>query len=657
MKDFYFEKDSDISEFTNIGINDLVINELLILEFSNQIEKIKIQKLLSLVTAKSSRAYVKLSYYDKNFNELISEFSKWGISKFCIKLDLKENTEVALGTARVQPPIIRSKTANEVKKILNTFLNFELSFELLLNEENINDFYSIVAYLSETKLPWALVNPQNIKFEKNAEILKNAFELLRMNAKTNTKIYFTQSHPLSESWNARTGNLLGGPQYVDIDVSNSCTHNCVFCGLYAEEAVERFKKYGGGTLPKVEREKMAAKIDRLNCLDFINSLPDSVQNIQFGGVGDPFTHRNILEFIAAARERNVNVSCLTNFSYMNHEMMNRLHSLSGKTIEALSFIVNISAANSKTYQAIRPNQKEKDFENVVESLKYSQDLRSADPNGKGVSLYLMSVTNKLNFRDMPEFAALTKYIGAEFLWIKPIEVHGDEVIKYLISDEEQFEYARYAKMLLHVAEKINVQIFMPEVLQIIVDKYADQLKKYELNHPITKQIEAIAEHSELLRRFYINKEENLSPRDPADNPRRHYYKTYNNLPNAVPTVIPRTDLPKDGLLDLGVVNADLQRDYYDYLPCKVGYNYFRVEVQGSALPCCISNITIGNIKEKSFSDLWLSDSLNVFRSKMERIHKERFHRKDKEWVFCQQCPHLWINTRHNAHAGYKLEGS
>ncbi|MGZ3692136.1 MAG: SPASM domain-containing protein, partial [Pseudobdellovibrio sp.] len=444
--------------------------------------------------------------------------------------------------------------------------------------------------------------------------------------------------------------------FVDIDVANTCTHNCVFCGLYSDESLERYKKSNGGKFESALLKKMAAKIDRDDCLNFINSLSDATQFVQFGGLGDPFTHKNIVEFISACRSRNFSVSCLTNFSYMNEEILNELHTMSSTDPEALTFIVNLSAANAATYMLNRPNQKQTTFEKVISDLKYSQRLRERD--GHGITFSLMSVTNKLNYRDMPELVALAKDVGAEKIWIKPIEVHGDETLQYLIPESEQFEYARMAQLVLIFAKQLNVNVFMPEVLETLAKTFQKELLDYQKHTPIEKQFEILAEKSELIRRYY----QNAAKSEFKHNLKVHqvpYFPipltTLNDVTPIENVQLSETASTEENKLDLGVANADLPAQFYDKLSCKIGYQYFRVEVLGNALPCCISNIQLDNIKGRHLKDIWLSDQLDVFRDKMNRINIEKFHRTDSEWMFCQQCPHVGINENFHMTRGINIK--
>ena len=88
------------------------------------------------------------------------------------------------------------------------------------------------------------------------------------------------------------------------------------------------------------------------------------------------------------------------------------------------------------------------------------------------------------------------------------------------------------------------------------------------------------------------------------------------------------------------------------LPCKIGYQYLRIETRGKVLPCCIANYPVAKLEGQSLAEIWFSHALHAFRQKMEKTPTERFHRKEKEWAFCQQCIHLHINRAVSARQGF-----
>lgn len=95
-------------------------------------------------------------------------------------------------------------------------------------------------------------------------------------------------------------------------------------------------------------------------------------------------------------------------------------------------------------------------------------------------------------------------------------------------------------------------------------------------------------------------------------------------------------------LRLGVINQT-PADLYSTHPCMIGYAYMRLEVSGAARSCCIAKHSIGSLEDRTWREIWRSEAYAAFRAKMLRIPEEKFHLKDPEYLFCQQCSHVYTN--------------
>jgi len=103
----------------------------------------------------------------------------------------------------------------------------------------------------------------------------------------------------------------------------------------------------------------------------------------------------------------------------------------------------------------------------------------------------------------------------------------------------------------------------------------------------------------------------------------------------------------DSEFDYGIENHGVPNKIYQKIPCLIGFSYMRIEVNGDVRACCSSPINMGNIYKKPIKEIWLSMQYNMWRSKFKKIHKEHFHLKNKEFSFCQTCPHLDSNLIKN----------
>ena len=94
---------------------------------------------------------------------------------------------------------------------------------------------------------------------------------------------------------------------------------------------------------------------------------------------------------------------------------------------------------------------------------------------------------------------------------------------------------------------------------------------------------------------------------------------------------------------LGVMNDT--PELYNNIPCTVGFAYIRFEVDGNVRPCCIAKHPIGNLAQEDWRKTWRSAAYQSFRSKMGRIHIDKFHLSEPEFLFCQQCSHVLLNKQ------------
>lgn len=445
--------------------------------------------------------------------------------------------------------------------------------------------------LYEDGVSWIVLNVEGAPSPERCYQLREVFEYLKIRSCGKLNIYFPFWNPYYEEWTIKTQNTFSGLEYVHLDISNRCTHSCVFCGLYGPDALEERRKQGGGKIPDNITDFMKMEINPETGFGIIQSLPWSVKQIQFGGFGDPLMHDHAVEFIAAARRRGFKVEILSNMEYLDDDDILTLHKLGSKHPHDLHFIANISGGDPETYIKTRPKQTPKQFQKIVHNLKRFSELKKEN-NGAGVFVTLMCVVNKDNYHSLGKVSELAEEIGAHRVWFKPMEVHTEVHWKQLPPLEVLGEMASSLSLAMKQAEAKNVEIFGKDYCQQIVQK-----------------IEKISSESKL-----------ASKKD---------YKVM------------------IAELSVDIANAGVPAKYYSENPCLVGYSYIRFEVSGKIAPCCIAKHTIGNASKQDWRDVWHSGAYENFRRKMARIHIDRFHLKDPEWTFCQQCSHMDLNRDKN----------
>lgn len=302
-------------------------------------------------------------------------------------------------------------------------VEFQVGDDLRVLAPTITGIYAMGA-------KWVVLNPEGEPTPERTGKYREFFEYLKIRGCTKLNVYFPFWNGKFREWDIKTQNTFSGLEFVHIDISNRCTHSCVFCGLYGAEAIDDIKARGGGKIPEELNRHMKQEIDTEKCLKIVNSLPWSVRSVQFGGFGDPLMHEDAVNFIAAARKRGFRVEVLSNMEYLKDEDIYRLHDLGGKNFHDLHFIANISAGDPELYVKTRPRQTAKNFEKVVHNISLFTKLRKENYEN-GVNFTLMCVVTTINCEHLLEVAQLAHKIGARRIWFKPMEIHHSTHSKYV----------------------------------------------------------------------------------------------------------------------------------------------------------------------------------------------------------------------------------
>lgn len=348
--------------------------------------------------------------------------------------------------------------------------SLELNVEIKL-QEDFRVLGPTLVNLHKKGASFAVLNLEH-EFDSHMRYqLSELFEYLKIRGLPRFNVYFPFWKSNTREINTKTFNTFSGLTDVHIDLSNRCTHSCLFCGLYSPEIHEDVKSKNGGKLPQDWIKVMAQEIDSDKCFSLISSLPWTVKLVQFGGAGDPLMHKNAVDFIVAARSRGFSVEALSNMEYLTEVEIQRLHEVGGENFHDLHFIVNLSGADPETYIKTRPKQTAKTFEKVKTNLKRISDLRLKS-GGIGANYTLMCVVNKLNARALDRFIDLAVELDCEQVWFKPVEVHSDYHRAYLPDRKLTQEMAANLRLALRKADELSVKIQDRDVIESIIAQYS-----------------------------------------------------------------------------------------------------------------------------------------------------------------------------------------
>lgn len=321
------------------------------------------------------------------------------------------------------------------------------------------DADTIMSVFSKFDLPFVFINISGAPDNDQLKFFKELFESLRKKG-LRKKIYFSFNNRHLEEWNIKTFNTFSGLTTAHVDLSNKCTHSCVFCGIWGPEFIEEMKAQNNGVLSEEMIGFMNRQMPRQRALDILESLPETLQKVQFGGAGDPLTHPHWHEIISRYRSRGLIIEVLSNFEYPSFEEIEALHQLS-KGKRNFSFLINVSAASAETYKAIRPRQSKAIFEKVLENIAHAHKLRVRD--GHGLSLTILNIINSQNYKEAVKMVELAHQLGVG-VWLKPLEIHSPIHTQYAITENESAHYSEIMARAAHRAEELGVEISFKEQL-------------------------------------------------------------------------------------------------------------------------------------------------------------------------------------------------
>jgi len=154
-----------------------------------------------------------------------------------------------------------------------------------------------------------------------------------------------QQHQRLQGFLARKPRL--GPETVHIDITNACNLDCVTCWNYAP----------GLASPKNatwRKQRMASAVfSRV-----LNEVAEcGVERIILSGAGEPFTHPDIYDFIAAVKAKVLTLTVITNGTLCDFQRL--------KELGVDQLLINTSSASAATYTAYHPNQPPETFDTLI----------------------------------------------------------------------------------------------------------------------------------------------------------------------------------------------------------------------------------------------------------------------------------------------------
>ncbi|MCD6080943.1 MAG: radical SAM protein [Candidatus Omnitrophica bacterium] len=408
-----------------------------------------------------------------------------------------------------------------------------------------------------------------------------------------------------------------GPQVVVLDLTDKCNLNCIGCWLHSP-------------LIKRGEKKLDKSLDTKcvkNLIDEFSKL--NVQEIQLSGGGEPLLHPDIFEIIAYIKSKGMKCQLITNFTLLNKHKIDKIISLGLDNIT-----ISLWAGDFDTYQKVHPGVDKKVFLNIESNLKYLIKTRGDKPL---VRIY--NVISSLNYKNIPQMLNFALKTGADFLEFQLMDPIPD-VTEHLLLNPIQAEEVRNI-----IAELKGRQDYVSDFIsdEEILD-YEHPWHKRELKD-FGRFVKGHDKNFTLINgirqaRCRNGKFSIIRKPEPPHNVRNvKYYFDQESCKNCKfyrDCYRNSKDYPfQINLLSILGVETFLRRvnsiantrkyldgKIIDTLPCYAGWGFVRITTAGDIKPCCKADeMTLGNIKDKSFSEVWFSSSYNEFRHKCKYLPK------------------------------------
>ena len=200
------------------------------------------------------------------------------------------------------------------------------------------------------------------------------------------------------------------PIYVEIGLTNSCNHKCIFCALDFLESKGKF----------INREVMLKTLEELR--------KGGVKSVMFAGEGEAVLHPDICEFVEKAKESGMDISITTNGVPLTREKIERC-------LPNLSWIrFSVDSGSPENYSLVHGANSE-DFNKVIDNIR--ECIRLKKERNLDVTIGVQFLVIPHNMGEVVKLAGILKEIGADNLQIKPYS-HHPQSLNNLVVDAEGY---------------------------------------------------------------------------------------------------------------------------------------------------------------------------------------------------------------------------
>jgi len=238
--------------------------------------------------------------------------------------------------------------------------------------------------------------------------------------------------------------LFPSPVTVDVDLSNACNQDCIYCNskVYRKET-------GFGTLPEEHLLRIA------------NMLYDwGVESTCIGGGGEPTMSPSLSVFIEAVTDRGTEAGVITNGVRLNDRS---IHTIADRC----RFLgISIDSCNLRIYEKMRG----RDHLNTVKGNVLSLSALKASTNSS-LDLNAKVLIHPLNHKDLFDTARICKDLGFNGIQFRPVaidNIRGSD-------NKDRFSMEQYLSVIEDQVSRIREIEDESFSVFVVTHKFADDL--------------------------------------------------------------------------------------------------------------------------------------------------------------------------------------
>ncbi|MDD4979709.1 MAG: radical SAM protein [Candidatus Omnitrophica bacterium] len=204
------------------------------------------------------------------------------------------------------------------------------------------------------------------------------------------------------------------PISCEIDPSNLCNHNCVWC------INDKFRKFNRVFIPPALMFRIIREMARCK-----------VKSVAFTGGGEPFMNPATLGAIQLTHKHKMDAGLVTNGELLDPEKCQII-------INNCSYVrISLDAATTPTHRVIHApsNQREDVFRRIVRNIEALVKIR--DRMKKDVTIGIGYLVSLYNYKEIAKAARLVNNLGVDYIQIRPAFMPGKQLPKEVRAETEK----------------------------------------------------------------------------------------------------------------------------------------------------------------------------------------------------------------------------